>query len=347
MRIERVRVRNLRALEDVEVGLDPNLTVVIGANNAGKTTLLDAIGAVVSYSGRVPFTELDFRSTSASSDLRDAPPIVIDLWLAPPSGQQRFESGAVAPVTPQIVGDGERVLLRLEVLLVPDASTSAPDLTARLVLLRPDGSEIEETVRSAFPFRDQLPFRAFGPDRDLRRGLGGRWSDWGTLLAEARPDPPTTAAALELLRQGSDKLVSGTPLIGELAESLSRIGPVLGLPSNTVVTLSAAPRDVDEMLRALAIDVTSPADQRGFGADRHGLGTQGALLFGIYAHQVERLSKRDRVRPILTIEEPEAHLHPTAQRAMAGRLSGMPGQVIASSHSPELLLTGSVILLEP
>lgn len=40
---------------------------------------------------------------------------------------------------------------------------------------------------------------------------------------------------------------------------------------------------------------------------------------------------------MLTVEEPESHLHPTAQRAMAEEIHSLPGQVVASSHSPEFV----------
>jgi len=40
---------------------------------------------------------------------------------------------------------------------------------------------------------------------------------------------------------------------------------------------------------------------------------------------------------VLTVEEPESHLHPTAQRAMAEEIHRLPGQVVATSHSPEFV----------
>ncbi len=40
--------------------------------------------------------------------------------------------------------------------------------------------------------------------------------------------------------------------------------------------------------------------------------------------------------PILAAEEPEAHLHPNAQRALYDQLIKSPGQVIVSTHSPYL-----------
>ena len=40
MRIEKVRVEGYRLLEDIEIVLEKNSTVIVGRNNSGKTSLL-------------------------------------------------------------------------------------------------------------------------------------------------------------------------------------------------------------------------------------------------------------------------------------------------------------------
>ena len=49
MLIEKIRVRNFRALRSIEVNLEP-LTLLVGANNAGKTTFLRALNSVLGVS---------------------------------------------------------------------------------------------------------------------------------------------------------------------------------------------------------------------------------------------------------------------------------------------------------
>ncbi len=39
-RFSRLRIENLRCFEKVEIPLDPHLTVIIGENGAGKTTIV-------------------------------------------------------------------------------------------------------------------------------------------------------------------------------------------------------------------------------------------------------------------------------------------------------------------
>lgn len=43
MRVDRLRVSNVRCLGDVELALDPGINLFVGANGAGKTSLLEAV----------------------------------------------------------------------------------------------------------------------------------------------------------------------------------------------------------------------------------------------------------------------------------------------------------------
>ena len=43
MRIEKVRVEGYRLLEDIEIVLEKNSTVIVGRNNNGKTSLTFAL----------------------------------------------------------------------------------------------------------------------------------------------------------------------------------------------------------------------------------------------------------------------------------------------------------------
>jgi putative ATP-dependent endonuclease of OLD family len=73
---------------------------------------------------------------------------------------------------------------------------------------------------------------------------------------------------------------------------------------------------------------------------RHGQGIQSlTVLFLFYAY-IEILLKpsfESETEAILTLEEPEAHLHPQAIRALAANLCELKTQKIISSHSPHFI----------
>lgn len=41
MRIDKVRIKNFRLFEDIEISLDENTTVIVGRNNSGKTSFAE------------------------------------------------------------------------------------------------------------------------------------------------------------------------------------------------------------------------------------------------------------------------------------------------------------------
>lgn len=62
MRIEKVRVEGYRSLEDIEIVLEKNSTVIVGQNNSGKTSFTSIFDCFCGESGR--FRLEDFSSLS-------------------------------------------------------------------------------------------------------------------------------------------------------------------------------------------------------------------------------------------------------------------------------------------
>src|SRR5690349_2971442 len=65
MRIEKVRVEGFRLLQDVEIMLEPNSTVIVGRNNSGKTSLTDIFDRLTGETG-ARFRLEDFSAASRS-----------------------------------------------------------------------------------------------------------------------------------------------------------------------------------------------------------------------------------------------------------------------------------------
>ena len=58
------------------------------------------------------------------------------------------------------------------------------------------------------------------------------------------------------------------------------------------------------------------------------------LLFRAYMTWKQKTLKEDALHPFVSIEEPEVHLHPHAQRALFQQIREIPGQKLVSTHSP-------------
>ena len=51
MRIEKVQIEGFRLLEELEIMLEPGVTVIVGRNNSGKTSLTDIFERFAAESG--------------------------------------------------------------------------------------------------------------------------------------------------------------------------------------------------------------------------------------------------------------------------------------------------------
>ena len=67
---------------------------------------------------------------------------------------------------------------------------------------------------------------------------------------------------------------------------------------------------------------------------RHGEGTQSLAVLMLFS---AFLKAQAEGAPVLALEEPEAHLHPSAIRALGELVRGFAGQKLISTHSGELL----------
>ena len=57
MRIEKMRIKNYRRFRDVEINLSEKLTILAGANNSGKTSLVHLLDCI--FSNRITLTSKD------------------------------------------------------------------------------------------------------------------------------------------------------------------------------------------------------------------------------------------------------------------------------------------------
>jgi putative ATP-dependent endonuclease of the OLD family len=107
-------------------------------------------------------------------------------------------------------------------------------------------------------------------------------------------------------------------------------------------------KKVRDLNKGLTIYYTDNQDS--FSMEYHGMGTRSwssllTLKSFIYI-AIEKCPKRGVcIFPCLAIEEPEAHLHPNAQKKLFGQIEAISGQKIISTHSPYISTTANLAQL--
>ena len=189
--VERVRVCNFRGIREVEIELEPNLTVLVGHNNAGKSRLLSAMH--LALGGRP--AELDDFTVGVEAD----PSIDIILAPAPPDkidGEEEFPTAVARRlVDPQTISDSplrERFGWRTHVRRSAEGFGARAE-SKQLTFDSAAGQWVERTDAPdlSHPQRPRVAADLVDTGRDLMQELSRRGSSVRRVLSDLEIDPST------------------------------------------------------------------------------------------------------------------------------------------------------------
>lgn len=325
--LKQARVCGFRTLTEVTVDLEPGLTVLIGENNSGKTSFLEALA--VAFGERRPRIDDLHRSPSQT-----ATEITIDLWFTPTRGGDFPE-----PIV-DVVGEAVQLDQPTPYFIIRTAarrSDSGEDLrlSRSFLKLAENGREVMQIPTVRRELTDLLGFDLVDARRDIVEELRNKRSFWGRTLENLRLADDERAHVEDQLGRLSDEIIEQSPLLRDLQSALKQLSS--GLAAGDLgVQLEPLPQRVDELFRSMEILVSAHRSDA-FSIARQGMGTRSLavlLTFHAYVRLVRLADERLRQGVSLAaFEEPEAHLHPQAQRAIFKLLEGLHGQRVLSTHS--------------
>jgi putative ATP-dependent endonuclease of the OLD family len=333
--ISKLKIENFRGIERLELELDAS-TLLIGANNVGKTTVLTAIDAVLGrQSGRGRrFSDYDHQRAGDDRDLPDGHQVALTVTLEEDPGEPwpvEFRQ-ALSDVI-QLTGNTRSVIVQARDTYDGQSREFRPET----VFLNTNGDELPKAPERAL--RRFLPAFYLPAERsassDFRRGA----RFWSPFLRDPEVDPAARQELESKLRNLSDEVLGLAPSLGTLRETLGDSRKLIDLPTEQPVGIEPLPTRLPEVLDGTQVRLTTPTGAS-LPLDRHGGGTQNvAVLFLFQAYLASTLADdyEPLASPVLVIEEPEAHLHPSATRSTWSILQGMKGQKVVATHSGELV----------
>ena len=173
--------------------------------------------------------------------------------------------------------------------------------------------------------------------RDASEEFSSRSQFWGRLLKAVEISPDQRRALNEAIEELNARLLAADSRVAETVERLKEIQAVVAHGAAADVSIRALPMKVWEILARSEIVIKGETGAPWLPLDRHGQGVKSLSVIYLFNAFVERLLKEiysKHSEPILTLEEPEVHLHPQAVRALWPQIDAMPGQKIIASHSP-------------
>lgn len=298
MHLRHLAIRNVRGLRGLQLRLRRDTTVLIGENQWGRTSLTRALEAVLGSSDR-PLGEAD-HTTGAQGPIE----ISLDIGESQPG---EFDCCAPLAALPCSIFGHRVVRLRLT---HQDGTTTPSILNAEGDPLPLDRS----TAQAAHDaLRQQIPV--------IRLSL---WNGASRLDDHSVPDAAWTSAMNAWMSPDREGPPSRQALLHS-AEAATR-----ELSDRRL--RDAASLDLAAELRALP-SAWRHAERQPANADR-------VCAMLIAAHALLKADRRgagEGVRPILLVEDPETHLHPTLLSNLWSLVEQLPAQRLVTTNAPDFL----------
>lgn len=334
-------IENFRGITKLELELD-RTTVLIGENNTGKSSVLEALHTCMNrvLSRRaMPFSEYDFYLASKDSDPVDAPLLVLTLTFEETKeGEWVAEIDQAFDKVVQLLDDNRK---QLAFRVTAKYDKAIRDFAVEWSFLDKDGNVLP-TARHPRLVTD---LQAFAPAfllsavRDASQHFQAKSSFWGPFTKNPQISDEKRLEIEEQIEQINQSVLDSHKPFEVVKDRVAQTGKLLPLADTDLVSVEAVPARIVDMLARTQVKLASRTGAR-LPIAQHGAGTQSlSVLFLFEAFLQSRLAEAfdKHSEPILALEEPESHLHPSAIRALWSTLDKLAGQKIIATHSGDLL----------
>lgn len=343
IKIVEVRIRNFRSLKEVDVPLDW-LTVLIGENNAGKTSFLDALFVAIG-AGRRSISIDDIYLAKSEKTVPKDRDVIIDLLIRPTddSGNitDAFQAGEYWI---ELYGDGisqddnDRDFIAIRTQMKWNATEGEYEVERKFLGDWQDPGRLDQSKTKSTVSANQIkPLALYLLDakRDIKEEFQSRSSFWYKLISDLGLENELIDEIEYELDKINEDIISGSGVLNHIQEHLNGLYKTIGGDRESV-SITPITRHLRDLSKGMDVNYSTKGAQS-FPLARHGMGTRSlaaVLTFRAYMTWKQRNSDGRNIHPMLALEEPESHLHPQAQRALFFQIEEIPGQRIISTHSP-------------
>ncbi|TXK93896.1 ATP-dependent endonuclease [Methylococcaceae bacterium CS5] len=341
--VDKVRIAGFRGIAELEITL-PRVTVLIGTNNSGKTSVIKAMQlALGDYSrylaeedfyidaddNRIESILVDVRVVAMDLEGKGKPVLFDDEWVEHFGDKIRSEANGDQFLALRTECEQDRIkggfsITRFALDRWPDYPNWKSEATKR-----------KNQLRKRF---DALPFISIDAQRDIHQELREKSSFIGKVLSSVEYDKADITKLEELVKAVNDEAVEKSQPLQDLKEHLEQLNQ--SFQGSGEAEITPFPKKIRDLSKQFTVHFGDQANNS-FSMEYHGMGTRSwASMLTVKAF-VELTGKNHQEEekpffPLIAAEEPEAHLHPNAQRTLYEQLSNSQGQVIVSTHSPYL-----------
>ncbi|MBV5329281.1 MAG: DUF2813 domain-containing protein [Chlorobium sp.] len=338
MKLRHVKIENFRGITSLELELG-DTTVLIGENNTGKTAVLDAIRfALRDIRSRrgCAFDAYDFHLPDSTSDPANSQPISIRLTFREDMADE-WDEKQVARLNRAKIAQVDATTGCVSVILKVGAyfEPVAQDFVHHWEFQNLAGVALAVPDTALSTLQNEVSYYYLAALRDAAKHFDAKGAFWRPFLKESQLTPEKRTEIESKLSEINQLIISSHGSFGQVVERLKDVQEVVSTVAGgeDFVSIDAVPSRLFDMLAKAQISLNTCTGAK-IPVGRHGEGTQSLAVLMLFNAYLQAWNKGV---PIIALEEPEAHLHPSAVRALWQLIDRIPGQKIISTHSGDLL----------
>lgn len=329
IKIDEIRIDGFRGLKDFKMSLSET-TVLTGMNNVGKTSVLKALQLLFGNSSFLAAEDLHIDNNGKSTQ------IIVDAKIIA-IGEDGKRTANFSEVWEIAFGEANIKMDAEEYSYVPmrvkyTFQTLQNSFNRDMHILNEwesagiawqDLKGKKSTIKG-----DYFQFHYLDAKRDIQDDLKVRTSYLGKMLGDVASnyDPEDVAELEKKISSLNAEAIEKSSVLKNIQESLKGIDTTMD--SSGKVYVSPFAKKLRDLNKSLTIHYGT--EDSSFTMDYHGMGTRSwssMLSFRAFVTQMCNSKNPDEEAflPIIAIEEPEAHLHPNAQKQLYKQMNDMPG----------------------
>lgn len=340
--IDTIRICGFRGISNIEITL-PRVAVLMGQNNSGKTSVIKALQLALGDYSRY-LTDEDFHI--GSNDIRQEK-ITVDIRFIPLSEDKRasdFSDEWQQKFGDKIQAEADgKQFVAIRTTATPERVKGGYTVERFHLETWPDKTNWQDArvisrnkIGSRFEFISFIPIDA---QRDIHNELKEKSSFIGRVLSSVEYEAADIAELEQMIAEVNREAIEKSEPLKQLKTHLDNLNQ--SFEGTGQAELTPFPKKIRDLSKRFSVHF-GESESNSFSMEYHGMGTRSwASMLTVKAF-IELLIKNHEEEvepffPILAAEEPEAHLHPNAQRTLFEQLCKTAGQSIISTHSPYLV----------
>ncbi len=343
IQIDCVRISGFRGIQNMEINL-PRIAVLIGPNNSGKTSILKALQLILGNYAQYISKE-DFFIDQKDNRVEK---IIIDIKIIPFENNKSFNEEWTALFGDKIKKEGEQEFVAVRAITEPDEVNGGFKCQRYIMQKWPEFKSWKENEpKEKDKMRLRLPGVSFVPvesQRDIFHELRDKSSFASRILVDVQYDKSSTEKIENEIEKINQEAVEKSDALKNFKDYLKRLSSMFHDEAD--VSISPLPKKIRDLSKHFSIHFGKKG-QPVFSMEYHGAGTRSwASILTTLAFIKSRAKKHevedDLFFPLFTTEEPEAHLHPNAQKTLYRQIAEFEGQAVITTHSPYFVATANI-----